>query len=100
MQVSSALLCLRQRNTYRGSSPHTVVKTMDNLSGPGSLSNSYGYSCDVQESASHMREIVESSRAKAHKMVDAAMQVWKGHFVVCYSMSWGLLGSCHRKLLI
>ncbi|KAH0992900.1 hypothetical protein GBA52_004383 [Prunus armeniaca] len=75
-QVSSALLCLRQRNTYRGSSPHTVVTPVDNLSGPGSHSNSYGYSCDVQDSASHMREIVESSRAKAHKMVDAAMQAF------------------------
>ncbi|PQQ19455.1 hypothetical protein Pyn_07840 [Prunus yedoensis var. nudiflora] len=41
-QVSSALLCLRQRNTYRGCSPHTVVKPMDNLSGPGSHPNSYG----------------------------------------------------------
>ncbi|CAB4262745.1 unnamed protein product [Prunus armeniaca] len=76
LRVSSALLCLRQRNTYRGSSPHTVVTPVDNLSGPGSHSNSYGYSCDVQDSASHMREIVESSRAKAHKMVDAAMQAF------------------------
>lgn len=40
---------------------------------------------DAQESGSHVTEIVESSRAKAQTMVDAAMQVWKA---IHLFMSW------------
>lgn len=70
-QVSSALFCLRQRNTYRGSYPLISVNPMAGLNDSGGHSSS---SCHVQEPASHVYEIVESSRAKARKMVDVAMQ--------------------------
>ncbi|KAM1171627.1 hypothetical protein ACFX14_021853 [Malus domestica] len=73
-QVSSALCCLRQRNTYRGSPAVSLVKPMENISDPGGHSSPSGYSCHAQESAGHVFDIVESSRAKARKMVDAAMQ--------------------------
>lgn len=51
------------------------------------LNDSGGHSsssCHVQEPASHVYEIVESSRAKARKMVDVAMQVLKGHLMLLY----------------
>ncbi|KAL0367696.1 UNVERIFIED_CONTAM: protein ALWAYS EARLY 3 [Sesamum radiatum] len=50
-QVSSALYCLRQRNTYQGNT---------SLAWPGP--------------GSHAKEIIDSSRTKARAMVDAAVQ--------------------------
>lgn len=76
MQVSSALIRLRQRNTYRGNSPVTWPKPMASLADPGGLMSSFDCSsCYTQESGTHVVEIVESSRKKARTMVDAAMQV-------------------------
>ncbi|XP_038890830.1 protein ALWAYS EARLY 3 isoform X3 [Benincasa hispida] len=64
-QVSSALYCLRQRNTYQGTSPLMFLKPVPDLGDPCSHS---------QEPGSHVAEIVGSSRAKAQTMIDEAMQ--------------------------
>ncbi|CAL5347002.1 unnamed protein product [Camellia sinensis] len=74
-QVSSAIFCLRQRNTYQGSSPLTWPRITANLGDSGGpLSSSEQPANHPQESGSHVHEIVESSRIKARMMVDAAMQ--------------------------
>uniref|UniRef100_A0A2N9IY91 HTH myb-type domain-containing protein n=1 Tax=Fagus sylvatica TaxID=28930 RepID=A0A2N9IY91_FAGSY len=73
--VASALLCLRQRNTYQDSSPHMVLKPMTSLGDPGGQLSSFDCCTGhTQESGSHVDEIVESSRTKARTMVDVAMQ--------------------------
>ncbi|XP_031739375.1 protein ALWAYS EARLY 3 isoform X1 [Cucumis sativus] len=64
-QVSSALYCLRQRNTYQGTSPLMFLKPVHDSGDPCSHS---------QEPGSHVAEIVGSSRAKAQTMIDEAMQ--------------------------
>ncbi|GMH20039.1 hypothetical protein Nepgr_021880 [Nepenthes gracilis] len=74
-QVSSALLCLRQRNTCHGSSPYTWHKPMTRQSDRGSLPVSFDRpTYDSQDSGPYVSEIFETSRVKAQKMVDAAMQ--------------------------
>ncbi|XP_040374316.1 protein ALWAYS EARLY 3 isoform X5 [Rosa chinensis] len=70
-QVSSALFCLRQRNTYRGSYPLISANPLSGFSDSSGHSSSL---CHVQEPATHVYEIVESSRAKAKEMVHVAMQ--------------------------
>lgn len=72
-QVSCALHCLRQRNTYQGNILQIPNKAIAGLDDRGLVT--FGSSrLDAQESASHVSEIVETSRIKARKMVDAAMQ--------------------------
>ncbi|KAH9608431.1 hypothetical protein KSS87_013207, partial [Heliosperma pusillum] len=74
--VSSALLCLRQRNTYQGNSGLTGHKPMSSLEHRGNLVTSFN--ClppDSQETGSQVYEIVDSSRVNARKMVDAVLQV-------------------------
>nr|KYP58067.1 Lin-9 isogeny [Cajanus cajan] len=76
-QVSSALFCLRQRNTYQGSSSVLSLKPMVNFDDPsGQASSSNCSVCHNQEpvSQSHITEIVESSRRKARTMVVQATQ--------------------------
>ncbi|KAF2310984.1 hypothetical protein GH714_018913 [Hevea brasiliensis] len=74
-QVSAALFCLRQRNTYQGNNLHVWLKPMIGIGEPAGHCCSFDHSADeIQESGSHVAEIVESSRAKAQTMVDAAMQ--------------------------
>ncbi|XP_022979673.1 protein ALWAYS EARLY 3-like isoform X1 [Cucurbita maxima] len=64
-QVSSALYCLRQRNTYQGTLPLMFLKPVHDM----------GDSCShAQEPSSHVAEIVGSSRAKAQTLIDEAMQ--------------------------
>ncbi|KAM7488190.1 hypothetical protein LguiB_025674 [Lonicera macranthoides] len=77
-QLSSALYCLRQRNTYQGNFSHTWPRPMANLvdSGGGLLTSS-DRSANHVETSAHANEIVESSRTKARTMVDAAMQAMK-----------------------
>ncbi|KAJ4954783.1 hypothetical protein NE237_011566 [Protea cynaroides] len=74
-QVSSALLYLRQRNTYPTNPQFPLMKSVANLvslGGPlGSFDHS-GFLC--QESGSHVAAIVDSSRLKAKTMVDTAVQ--------------------------
>lgn len=81
MQVSSALFCLRQRNTYQGSSPNMLSKLpIASLNDTGGHSSScVCSSCHIYEPGSNVAEIVESSRIKSQRMVDAAMQVSKNH---------------------
>ncbi|XP_074292282.1 protein ALWAYS EARLY 3 isoform X2 [Silene latifolia] len=75
-QVSSALLCLRQRNTYQGNSGLTGHKPMSILEHRGNIVTPLN--ClppDSQETGSQVYEIVDSSRVNARKMVDAVLQV-------------------------
>lgn len=91
MQVSSALLCLRQRNTYQGSSQNMLLKAMGSLNDPGSHSSSCVCStCRIHEPGSNVAEIVESSRIRAQKMVDIAMQVSNS----IYFYTWCVLCIC------
>ncbi|XP_021727746.1 protein ALWAYS EARLY 3-like isoform X3 [Chenopodium quinoa] len=74
-QVSSALTCLRQRNTYQGNSLVPWQKTKSNLDDHGSFVSSLNcLPCDSQRTGSHVCEIVDTSRIKARKMVDAALK--------------------------
>lgn len=74
-QVSSALMCLRQRNTYQGNPQLPWQKPMATLEDRGSLISTFSrLPNDSQETGSHVYEIVENSRVKARKMVDAAIQ--------------------------
>ncbi|MBA0555600.1 hypothetical protein Golob_025771, partial [Gossypium lobatum] len=73
-EVSSALLCLRQRNTYQGTSSGKLLKPSGKIGEQGSQLSSFDAMHHVQESVSHVAEIVESSRRKARSMVDAALQ--------------------------
>ncbi|KAL1543106.1 protein ALWAYS EARLY 3-like isoform X2 [Salvia divinorum] len=74
-QVSSALHCLRERNTYQGKFPLTWPRPLLGFADPGSAFNSFDRSaCQTQEVGSHVNEIMDSSRTKARTMVDAALQ--------------------------
>lgn len=75
-QVASALFCLRQRNTYQGNTCLTGLKPMSGLGNlGGGLPNSFDHSAyQTPESGPHVVEVVESSRSKAQKMVDVALQ--------------------------
>ncbi|KAK7292297.1 hypothetical protein RIF29_08075 [Crotalaria pallida] len=76
-QVSSALFCLRQRNTYQGSSSVLPLKPMANSADPGGLASSINCSSSHNQestSLSHLSEIVESSKRKARTMVVQATQ--------------------------
>ncbi|XP_072981693.1 protein ALWAYS EARLY 3-like isoform X2 [Typha angustifolia] len=74
-QVASALLSLRQRNTYNGNLTHQWTRPIENqgvLAGPP---ESLGPSAFLnQDSGSQVVEIVETSRRRARMMVDAAVQ--------------------------
>lgn len=73
-QVSSALYCLRQRNTYQGNMALAWSKPGTNFVEFGNeLSFDRGQTI---ESGPHVNEIIDSSRTKARAMVDAAMQVY------------------------
>ncbi|KAM3704851.1 hypothetical protein ACJW31_03G037000 [Castanea mollissima] len=74
--VSSALLNLRQRNTYPGNTLHPWLKPPSNSSLNGSLTSCYDNSFISQESGSSVVEIVNGSRLRAHTMVDAAIQAF------------------------
>ncbi|KAH6808743.1 hypothetical protein C2S51_026526 [Perilla frutescens var. frutescens] len=74
-QVSSALHCLRERNTYQGRLQLTWPRTLMGLADPGSTLSSFDRSaCQTQEVGAHVNEIMDSSRTKARTMVDAALQ--------------------------
>ncbi|CAM9004189.1 unnamed protein product [Rhodiola kirilowii] len=72
-QVTFALRCLRQRNTYHGSFGLMTVKpALDDI---GVLANTLNNSAsDTSKQESHVTEIAEGSRSKAQKMVNTAMQ--------------------------
>ncbi|GKU85492.1 hypothetical protein SLEP1_g162 [Rubroshorea leprosula] len=74
-QVSCALFCLRQRNTYHESaSPLWLKPSAITSEHGGHLSSLDHPTYHTQESVSHVAEIVESSRTKAKSMVHAAIQ--------------------------
>ncbi|XP_022722421.1 protein ALWAYS EARLY 3-like isoform X3 [Durio zibethinus] len=74
-QVSFALFCLRQRNSYQANSSVKLLKPLAKIGGHGCQLSSFDHSMHhVQECVSNVAEIVESSRMKARSMVNAAMQ--------------------------
>ncbi|XP_059437111.1 protein ALWAYS EARLY 2-like isoform X2 [Corylus avellana] len=74
--VSSALLHMRQRNTYPADTLPPWLKPPANSSVHGGLTNCLDNSSISQESGSNVVEIVKGSRLKAHTMVDAAIQAF------------------------
>ena len=77
MQVSSALLDLRQRNTYPGNALLPWLKAPANSATHGCLPGSSDSFSIPQDSGSSVIEIVKGSTLKAQGMVDAAIQVQK-----------------------
>lgn len=76
MQVASALLYLRKRNTFVGNSTSPHMGTVDSSNGTTGPTNSLNESVVIDRySGSHVVEIVESSRCKAKTMVDLSVQV-------------------------
>ncbi|CAI9776866.1 unnamed protein product [Fraxinus pennsylvanica] len=74
-QVSSALYCLRQRNTYHGNSSLIWPRPVNNFSDLGGILSSNDRSISQpHELGIQVNEIIDSSRTKARTMVDAAMQ--------------------------
>ncbi|XP_020105525.1 protein ALWAYS EARLY 2 isoform X3 [Ananas comosus] len=74
-QVSSALLSLRQRNTYHGSSSHPWTRPVENSGAFAGPPDSYNPSYFLnQDSGSQVMEIVDTSRQRAKMMVDVALQ--------------------------
>nr|GMD85305.1 protein ALWAYS EARLY 3-like [Ipomoea batatas] len=74
-QVSSALYCLRQRNTYQGSISLNWPRPVANFGDSGGIVSTFDcYTNQTQEPGSHINEIIESSKIKARTMVDAAVQ--------------------------
>ncbi|CAH9059613.1 unnamed protein product [Cuscuta europaea] len=71
-QVSSALCCLRQRNTYQGNFSFSWPKPVACFGDSGGIFDSY--TTHIHEPGSHINEIIESSKIKARTMVDAAVQ--------------------------
>lgn len=73
--VASALLSLRQRNTFHEHPLQSYPKSTDNggaLNGKLEPFNHFGYI--NQESGSQVMEIIETSRCRAKTMVDVAIQ--------------------------
>lgn len=76
MQVASALLYLRKRNTFVGNSTPPQMGTIDNSNGTTGPSSSLNESVVIDRYlGSHVVGIVESSRRKAKTMVDLSVQV-------------------------
>ncbi|XP_051127509.1 protein ALWAYS EARLY 3-like [Andrographis paniculata] len=74
-QVSSALHCLRERNTYQRKFLDAVPRPVSSLSDSGGIVNHLdGSTFQILESGSNVNEIMDSSRTKARVMVEAAMQ--------------------------
>ncbi|XP_009404210.1 protein ALWAYS EARLY 2 isoform X2 [Musa acuminata AAA Group] len=73
-QVASALLSLRQRNTYHGNSTPPWTRPVENAGSVGSPEPFNPSAFPNQDMGSHVREIVETSTQKARTMVDAALQ--------------------------
>ncbi|KAK9136957.1 hypothetical protein Sjap_007551 [Stephania japonica] len=73
--VSSALLYLRERNKYQGSSAPSWMKPVTNSTSPAAPLSSFDQSGSLpQEPGSRVVEILKNSRLKAQTMVDAAVQ--------------------------
>ncbi|EYU45567.1 hypothetical protein MIMGU_mgv1a0007092mg, partial [Erythranthe guttata] len=73
-QVSSALCCLRQRNTYQRNVPLAWPRSGIKFAVPGEEFSFDGFALRTYESGSHANETIDSSRTKSRQMVDAAIQ--------------------------
>ncbi|XP_031402656.1 protein ALWAYS EARLY 2-like isoform X1 [Punica granatum] len=73
-QASSALVHLRERNTYTGNPLPPWLKTQVNSGTPIGLSGSVDKYLLSQESGCNVPEIVDGSRLKAQAMVDTAIK--------------------------
>ncbi|KAL6964764.1 hypothetical protein U1Q18_035821 [Sarracenia purpurea var. burkii] len=74
-KASSAVLNLRQLNTYPGNCLRPWQWPLPTSSGlKGNASSTDHHSINYQESGSYVHEIIKHSRFKAHVMVDAAIQ--------------------------
>ncbi|PKA56627.1 Protein always early 3 [Apostasia shenzhenica] len=71
-QVASALIYLRQRNTYERNSTLPWHKAIENSGQHGTLNSTTPFTND---SVSNVAEVIQSSRQKAKTMVDVAVQV-------------------------
>lgn len=83
-QVASALLSLRQRNTYHGNQLPSYPISMENggtITGAPDPYNRFGYI--NPESGSQVMEVIETSRCKAKMMVDVAVQVSMSELFAC-----------------
>ncbi|KAL8121602.1 hypothetical protein AgCh_018366 [Apium graveolens] len=76
LQVTSALGCLKQRNTYQGNGLLTWPRSMANSGGSVGVFDSSNCSLQNEEHGSHVNEIVENSRTRARTMVNAAMKAF------------------------
>ncbi|KAL8121599.1 hypothetical protein AgCh_018366 [Apium graveolens] len=74
--VTSALGCLKQRNTYQGNGLLTWPRSMANSGGSVGVFDSSNCSLQNEEHGSHVNEIVENSRTRARTMVNAAMKAF------------------------
>lgn len=74
LQVASALLTLRQRNTYNGNPANQLPRLTETYGGPSDSLNNAGFN-NSQDTGTQVVEIIENSRRKAKMMVDAAVQV-------------------------
>ncbi|XP_078162943.1 protein ALWAYS EARLY 3-like isoform X3 [Carex rostrata] len=72
-QLASALLTLRQRNTYKGDPPNPSSRFTETCGEPSNLLNSLG-SNNNHSAGPQVAEFMEKSRRKAKMMVDAAIQ--------------------------
>lgn len=84
-QASSALLNLRQLNTYPGNNVPAWLKPPANSCFSGILRPQS--SCVSQDSGSAVLEIVRGLRLKAHIMVDAAVQVFAFSLLALLTLS-------------
>jgi hypothetical protein len=86
-QVASALLSLRQRNTYHGNQVQSYPTSMENgaFTGAPDSYNRFGYI--NPESGSQVIEVIETSRCRAKMMVDVAVQVSMSELFVFVSIS-------------
>jgi hypothetical protein len=75
-QVASALLSLRQRNTYHGNQVQSCPTSMENGGAFTRAPNPYNHFGYINpESGSQVIEVIETSRHRAKLMVDVAVQV-------------------------
>lgn len=74
-QVSSALYCLRQRNTYQGNILLAWSRPDASFADFGGELYFNHSASQTSDSVSHVNEIIDSSKTKAQAMVDAAVQV-------------------------
>ncbi|KAL6532247.1 hypothetical protein OROGR_014217 [Orobanche gracilis] len=74
-QVTSALHCLRERNTYQGKFLLTSPRQVGHLAYPGGALNFVDRSAgQTREVESPVDEVMDSSKTKAQKMVNTAME--------------------------